>query len=321
MSRPLRIVFMGTPDFAVPSLRALVEAGHHVALAVMQPDRPHGRKKEPQPPPVKVAATELGIPVAQPRSLRKGPFPEQIRELAPDLAVVVAYGRIIPADMLVVPRLGFVNVHASLLPKYRGAAPIQHAIIRGESVTGITIMQLDPGLDTGDILHQVSCPVGRNMTSGELHDTLAPLGARALLETLPHLIDGTAAPEPQDDSEATLAPILSKEDGRIDWGLTAEAVFNHVRGVHPWPGAFTTWRGQTLKIHPLRELRAEGHGAAEPGQVLAVGAAGIEVACREGSVVVTELQLEGRKRMDAGAFLRGQKMEPGDVLGLGTETK
>lgn len=316
---PLRIVFMGTPDFAVPSLQALVDAGEDVIAVVTQPDRPKGRSPQPAPPPVKELALRLGIPVHQPKSVRKGPFPEIFRELAPDLAVVVAYGRIIPADMLAVPRLGFVNVHASLLPRWRGAAPIQACLLAGDEVTGVTIMQLDPGMDTGDILSMVERPVERTTTAGELHDTLSVIGAAALVEALPALKDGTARPVKQDDALATHAPMLRKEDGRVPWDQPADAVQRHVRAMHPWPGAFTSWRGGILKIHPFVEYTVEPVQAA-PGTVIAAEEQAVRVACGRGAVAITELQPESKRRMSAGAFLNGYRVEPGEVLGAPQNT-
>ena len=316
--RPLRIVFMGTPDFAVPCLRALVEAGHDIIGVVTQPDRPRGRNPEPAPPPVKALALELGLPVHQPKSVKKGPFPEVFRALAPDLAVVVAFGRIIPADMLAVPPLGFVNVHASLLPRWRGAAPIQHSLLAGDERTGVTIMQLDPGMDTGDMLLQVTCPITRSTTAGDLHDGLSVLGAEALLRVLPTLVDGTARPERQDEALATHAPMLEKEHGRLDWRQPADVLQRHVRAMHPWPGAFTTWRGGTLKIHPFLEYTVEPVEA-QPGTVIAVEELAIRVACGRGAVALTELQPESKRRMTAAAFNNGYRVQPGEVLG-GTQS-
>lgn len=314
MSRPLRIVFMGTPEFAVPSLRALASAGHDVVAVVTQPDRPRGRSPEPAPPPVKELALSLGIPVHQPKSVRKGEFPEVFRQLAPELAVVVAFGKIIPADMLAVPPLGFVNVHASLLPRWRGAAPIQHCLLAGDERTGVTIMQLDPGMDTGDMLLRVEVPVERATTAGDLHDSLSILGAQALLRVLPALADGTARPERQDDALATHAPMLEKEHGRVDWALPADALQRHARAMHPWPGAFTTWRGGTLKIHPYLEYTLDPVDAA-PGTVIAAEEHAIVVACGRGSVAITEVQPESKRRMSAAAFRNGYRVQPGEVLG------
>jgi methionyl-tRNA formyltransferase len=305
---------MGPPDFAVPSLRALVDTGANVVAVVTQPDRPKGRSPEPQPPPVKVLATSLGIPVYQPKSIRKGEFPDKFRELAPDLAVVVAFGRIIPEDMLAVPRLGFVNVHASLLPRFRGAAPIQRAIMEGEDLTGVTIMQLDAGLDTGDILFQLPCPIEHGATAGDLHDTLSVLGAKALLLTLPTIEAGTVEPVRQDDSLATLAPILQKEDGRVDFSLPARRVFDHVRGVHPWPGAFTSFRGRGLKIHPPLDYR-DGEPGGAPGAIVRLGEDAIEVACGSGVLLLTAVQPENKRRMTAAEFRNGYRLEIGERLG------
>ncbi|GMV38932.1 MAG: methionyl-tRNA formyltransferase [Myxococcales bacterium] len=318
-ARPLRIVFMGTPDFAVPSLQALVDAGEDVVAVVTQPDRPKGRSPLPAPPPVKELALRLGIPVHQPKSLRKGTFPEIFAALAPDLAVVVAYGRIIPKDMLAVPPMGFVNVHASLLPRWRGAAPIQACLRAGDPVTGVTIMQLDEGLDTGDILSMVEHPIGVGTTAGDLHDALSVLGAGALLGALPSLKDGTAHPRKQDDALATHAPMLTKEDGRVPWEEPADAVQRHVRAMHPWPCAFTAWRGGILKIHPFVEYTLDPVQV-PPGTVVAAEEQAIHVACGRGVVAITELQPESRRRMSAGAFLNGYRVEPGEVLGVARTT-
>jgi len=309
---------MGTPDFAVATLRALVEAGEEVVAVVCQPDRPKGRKREPAPPPVKVYAQEQGISVLQPNRLRgdaEASFLATFRALNVDLAVVAAYGQILPASLLETPRHGCINVHASLLPCYRGAAPIQSAIMNGDGETGITIMQMDEGMDTGDILYQASIPIYDHDTSASLHDRLAEVGAEALLHTLGLVRAAALTPRKQDDEEATVAPMLKKEHGLLDWSMSAEQIHAHVRGVFPWPGAFTTWNGRTLKVFPFERFSVVTERRVEPGTILSVSPQGFEVSCGAGSVWVQEVQLDGRKRMEVVDFLRGNALEVGMRLG------
>ncbi len=305
--KALRTVFMGTPEFAVSTLSTVLESGVNVVGVYTQPDRPKGRGNVLTPPPVKVLAQRHGVPVFQPAKLRAPEAVEELRALAPDLIVVVAFGQILPKSVLEIPRHGCINVHASLLPKYRGASPINKAIIDGESVTGITTMLMDVGLDTGPMLLKRSIPIGEQETAGELHDRLALLGAETMAETLERLLAGTLAPEAQDDALSTYAPMLKKEDGRIDWRRSAAEIHNQVRGLDPWPGAYTALGGETLKI--ARTLPE--HGKGEPGTVVAAGADGVRIACGQGILQVGELQLPGKKRLAAAEFLKGRPLPPG----------
>ncbi len=310
-TRRLRAVFMGAPEFAVPALEAL-HAHHDVRLVVTQPDRPRGRGRRLAPPPVKEAAARLGLPCFQPEKLRNHAAREQIGACAPEVIVVAAYGKILSPRLLAVPPLGCVNVHASLLPALRGAAPIQWAVIRGEARSGITIMQMDEGMDTGPILLQQGFDLAADETAGSLHDRLAPLGARLLTEALQGLLAGTLRPTAQDHGRASLAPLLTKEDGRVDLTRPAREVDLRVRGLDPWPGAFTTLGDQPLKLFCSR---VEPGGEGRPGEVLGVDRRGLLLACGQGSLRVAELQLPGRRRMPAGALLAGHPIPPGTVLG------
>ncbi len=303
----MRIVFMGTPDFAVTTLQALIEAGYEVAAAVSQPDKPFGRKAELRPTPVRAAAEAAGIPVLQPRRLRDPEFTEKLEQLAPDVIVVAAYGKIIPGFILELPKYGCLNVHASLLPKYRGAAPIQWAVINGEVTTGVTIMRMEEGLDTGAILLQKSLVIGEHETAGELFDRVAALGAEALTEALEKL--DALEPIPQDDAKATYAPMLQKSDGAIDWSADAAAIDARIRGVTPWPGAYTTCRGKRLKIHKARPVNRCG----ETGKT--VESDGLIVACGHGAIELLEVQPEGGRRMSAADFARGQRLTAEDRFG------
>jgi len=312
----LRIVFMGTPEFAVASLRALLENGFSVAAVVTQPDRPKGRGKRPAPPPVKVFAARHGLPILQPENLKDPAVIGLIRDLAPEVVVVVAYGRILPPALLAVPPLGCINVHASLLPKYRGAAPIQRAIMAGETETGVTTMFMDEGLDTGDMLLQVRVPIGPDDNAGRIHDLLAEEGARLLVRTLQRLADGYAFRVPQDHSRATYAPPLTLQDEIIDWRRTAQEIHNQVRGLDPWPGARTTWAGRVMKIWRTA-LPAGGDRGREPPGLVAVAGPSQElmVATGDGWLIIRELQPAGGRRMDARSFLRGHPEIEGSILG------
>ncbi|GAB7388083.1 methionyl-tRNA formyltransferase [Bacillaceae bacterium] len=309
----MRIIFMGTPDFAVPSLKRLVREGHEVVAVVTQPDRPKGRKQTLTPPPVKVAALEEGIPVLQPEKVRESI--DEILSYRPDLIVTAAYGQILPRELLEAPPLRCINVHASLLPKYRGGAPIHRAIMEGEKETGITIMYMVEKLDAGDILSQRALPIAETDTVGTLHDKLSELGASLLAETIPALADGTIEPRRQDERLATYAFNIKREDEVIDWTRPAKRIYDQIRGLNPWPVAFTTWRGNRLKVW-WAETAAEG-GQAEPGTVVAVGEEGITVAAGEGWLRLKRVQPAGRKAMDAADFVRGAgaEMKPGDKLG------
>jgi methionyl-tRNA formyltransferase len=314
------LVFSGTPSFAVPTLEKLAEAGHTVSLVVTQPDRPRGRGMEMAPSPVKEAAIRLGLSVLQPAAIKNNAeFRDQLTAIAPDAIIVVGYGRIIPQWMIDLPRLGNLNLHASLLPRYRGAAPIQWAIANGESVTGVTTMRIDAGLDTGDILLQREVPIRPDDTAETLGPKLASIGADLMVETLRGLESGQVRPTPQDHSKATLAPILKKEDGRMDFARSAKNLLNRLRGFQPWPGAFTIFRGKTLQVHRARP--AQSAVTLSPGQVAIEGAC-LLVGCGKDkesrtntTIELLEIQLEGKRRMTAQEFINGYRPKPGDRLG------
>jgi len=307
------IVFMGTPEFAVPSLQALAKTGDRVTLVVTQPDRPRGRGREPLPPPVKTAALELGIPVVQPEKTKDPDFIDILTKETPDFICVVAFGRILPGKILSIPKGGSVNVHASLLPEYRGAGPINRAVMDGKTHTGVTTMLMDEGMDTGDILLAREVPIGPDQTAGELSDVLAREGAALLVETIAGLKRGDVTPTPQDDTGATLAPMLKKSDGEIDWSASASRIRNLVRGVTPWPGAYTVLDGETLKVFRLTE--AGGESKAPPGTVLSAGPEGIVVATGQGTALICELQCPGKRRMKASEYLCGRDVPVGAVFG------
>lgn len=304
---------MGSPEFAVPCLRALCER-HEVALVVSQPDKPAGRGGQLTAPAVAAAARELGLPVIQPRSARTGELRDALAASGAELAAVVAYGKILPGAVLDALPRGCINVHASLLPVYRGAAPVQWAVIRGETETGVSIMQLDEGMDTGPVLLERRVAIDPGETAGELLARLAPIGAAALLEAIAAIAAGTAGAVAQDHARASHAPILAKTDGAIDFARPAAAVAARIRGVDPWPGAYAVLRGQPVKL--FRARIAAGPGATgSPGSVLAIDAAGVQVACGDGAVVIAELQAAGRKRLTAAQFAAGRAIAVGDVLG------
>jgi methionyl-tRNA formyltransferase len=312
----MRIAFLGTPAFAVPALDALASAGHEVAAVVAQPDRPAGRGQDLREPATKGWARARGVPVLQPLKVRDGELARQLAALAPDLLVVVAYGRILGEDLLRLAPQGAVNVHASLLPRYRGAAPIQWAVAEGERETGVTIMQMDAGLDTGDILLQRALAIGDDDAEA-LSARLAAMGGTALCEALLLLEAGVVVPVRQDGAQATLAPVLEKEHGRLDFRLPAARLAARIRGFRPWPGAFTSLGGRTLKVHAAQVLAApvEGGAGPAPGAARAV-AGGIRVGCGEGSsLLLLEVQLEGKRRVAAAEFLMGHPLPEGTVLG------
>lgn len=312
----MRVVFMGTPDFSVGTLRELVKAGHEVVGVVSQPDKPKGRGKSLMPTPVKEAALELGLPVYQPKKVRDPEFLEVLRELAPEVIVVVAFGQIIPQSILELPPYGCINVHASLLPKYRGAAPIQWAVIDGEPESGVTIMKMDTGLDTGDMITKVVVPIEKDETGGSLFDKLSEAGAKLLVDTLPSLADGTAVYEKQpEESPTPYAAMIQKQLGNIDWKRPAVEIERLIRGLNLWPSAFTKLNGKTLKIWSAQVLNeSEKDAAAVPGTILSADAQGLCVKTGQGVLNITELQLEGKKRMDTPAFLRGYAVKPQSVL-------
>jgi methionyl-tRNA formyltransferase len=329
----MKLVFCGTPEFGVPTLEAVIAAGHEVALVVTQPDRAAGRGMELQAPPVKRVAMERGLPVVQPEKIKKNvEFRAQLEGIRPDAILVVAYGRIIPEWMLKLPRFGNINLHGSLLPKYRGAAPIQWAVANGEVVTGVTTMLLDAGLDTGDMLLAQVCPIGREETAVDVYECLAPLGAKLMVKTLHHLEAGLIFPEKQEHSLATLAPILKREDGWIDFSRDAKQIYDRWRGFQPWPGAHTILRGKKLIVQRMKLVpgRIEGQPTLSdetgkdgpPSLTVVPGALMVRgdlmlVGCGDGSLLaLDEVQLEGKRRMTAAEFLRGNQVRSGERLGL-----
>jgi methionyl-tRNA formyltransferase len=306
----MRVVFLGTPEFAVPSLEALAASRHQLAAVFTQPDRPKGRGRQVTESPVKIAARNFGIDVLQPERIRRPEAVEQLRQLAPEMMVVVGYGQIIPQILIDLPCYGILNVHASLLPKYRGAAPIQWAIANGETETGVTIMQIDAGLDTGEMLLKRAVSIGPDETAPELSGRLAPLGAELLLQAIEQMEDGTVRREKQDDREASLAPILKKEDGLIDWSRPAPHISNRLRGFTPWPGAYTHFRGEQLSV--LR-ARAVAENVAGTG-TLHVEKRRVFAGCGQSTALeLLEVQLAGKKRMPADAFANGYQIE-GETL-------
>jgi methionyl-tRNA formyltransferase len=312
-----RIIFMGTPAFACPSLQILLERGENVVGVFTQPDRPKGRGQKLQPPPVKELALQHGIPVCQPLKVRVPEVIEQIRDLKPDLIVVVAFGQILPKALLEIPPHGCVNVHASLLPRYRGAAPLNWCLVNGESETGVTTMLMDVGLDTGPMLLKKATPIGPDEQITELHDRMSRLGATLLGETLDGLKAGTIVPQPQNDAQSCYAPLLKKETGLIDWNKPAQAIHNLVRGLASWPGAYTFLQGEPLKIH---RTSLGNTTVSEPaGTIVKATAEGIEVACGQGSLLIRELQAAGSRRMDATSFLAGHPLPPGTRLAIPQE--
>lgn len=306
----MRILFAGTPEFAATALKALVEAGHDIALTLTQPDRPAGRGLKPQASAVKRLALELGLAIYQPTELKSEAARRPLVETQAEVMVVAAYGLILPPAVLQLPRLGCVNIHASLLPRWRGAAPIQRAILAGDAETGITLMQMDAGLDTGPILATARLPIAADETAGSLHDKLAALGAREIVRLLPRLAAGEIQPVPQDAAQAVYAPKIGREEARIDWCQPAYVIDRMVRAFNPVPGAWTEWRGQVLKI--WRATPAAGSGT--PGTVLSASGEGLRVACGEGALTVLELQKAGGRRLAAAAFLAGQSLAPGEQL-------
>ena len=311
----MNLIFCGTPQFAVPTLGKLIAERYAVELVITQPDEPSGRGYEVKPPPVKLLAERAGIQVFQPAKLKDPATQEFLSKFHPDAFVVVAYGRIITPWMIALPRLGCINLHASLLPKYRGAAPIQWALIRGERTTGVTTMKIDPGMDTGDILLMREEPIREDDTTETLSARLSTVGADLMIETLRGLERGEITPRVQDHSQATLAPMIKKEDGRIDWKMTAQEIAWRVRGLRPWPGAYTTFRGKNLHIWAAAVHSEETLGSGEPG-VLAAAAGKLLAGCGEVTrLEVKELQVEGRKRLSARDFLNGVRLAPGEKLG------
>ncbi|MGG3270610.1 methionyl-tRNA formyltransferase [Priestia aryabhattai] len=308
----MKVVFMGTPDFSVPVLQTLLKDGYEVVAVVTQPDRPKGRKRVLTPPPVKVEALKHEIPVLQPEKIRLEEEYQQVLAYEPDLIVTAAFGQILPTPILEAPKYGCINVHASLLPELRGGAPIHYSILQGKPKTGVTIMYMVEKLDAGDILTQVEVPIEERDHVGTLHDKLSAAGAKLLSETIPSLVKGEITPVKQNDGEATFASNIKREQEKIDWARTGEEIYNHIRGLHPWPVAYTTADGQVMKIWWGEKVSASG----KPGTVLSVEEDGFVVATgNETAIKVTELQPAGKKRMDAAQYLRGTSVEVGTVLG------
>jgi methionyl-tRNA formyltransferase len=311
----VRTIFFGSPEFAVPCLEALHSISD-IAVVISQPDRPAGRGLAVRPPAVKKRALELGLEVWQPKKVRTAEFAEKLRALEADVAVVVAYGRILPRGVLDAPRTGCVNVHASLLPRWRGAAPIQWSIVHGDEETGVTLMQVDEGMDSGAILATVSTPITPDDDAATLSDRLSSMGAELLREQLPLYVAGALTPQPQDETAVTVAPLLKKEHGRIDWNKSARAVHNQIRGMNPWPGAHTVLGDRRIKVHRTVASTLDPEGA-PPGQVIALDPEGILVACAEGTLEIQELQESGRKRVDARSFASGRGVAVGDRFSSG----
>ena len=319
----MRIVFMGTPDFSVPVLECLAESEHEVVLAVSQPDKPKGRGKELQPTPVKKKALEYHIPVLQPEKVKEQQVVEALRKIQPDCIVVVAFGQILSKEILDLPKYGCLNIHASLLPKYRGAAPIQWAVIDGLKETGITIMQMDEGLDTGDILEQLTVPLAPDETGGSLFDKLSELGGSLLLETLKKIEERTISPVKQDNSASSYAKMLDRSLGNIDFSKPAKEIERLIRGLNPWPSAYTFYQGKMLKIwraqvmeenEAQREHMPVGKESYQAGEIIGVDKDTIYVQTGKGILQIWEVQLEGKKRMDTASFLRGMKVEASEIL-------
>ena len=310
----MKIVFMGTPDFAVETLKALHDKGHDIKLVVTQPDKPVGRSGKLCPPPVKQEALTLGLEVAQPLKASDPDFTQRIKDIAPDVIVVVAYGQILKKEFLDIPEYGCVNVHASLLPRYRGAAPIQWSVINGDEISGVTTMLMDIGVDTGDILLTEEVRLDAKETGGSLFDKLSTVGADLLIKTLDGLEKGNIVPVPQDESKATHAGMLSKKMGMIDFNETADVIERLIRGLNPWPGAYTFIEGKKLTIWDS-DVDEATDTSEEPGTIVSVTKDHLRVQCRDSILKIKELQLEGKKRMSTGDFLNGKKLSPGEKLG------
>ncbi len=311
MDKPYRILFMGTSDFAVPALQALHSAGFTIPLVVTQPDRPAGRGLELKPSPVKTKAVELGLEVFQPEKVRTPEAVETLKKAQPDITVVAAYGQILPPAVLQIPKTACLNIHGSILPKYRGAAPIHYAVIAGEKETGVTVMYMNEKMDEGDMLLVKKTPIGQEETTGELHDRLAQLGAGGLLEALQFLKEGKAPRTAQEASQATYAPSIKREFCRLNWGAPAVQIFNRVRGLSPWPGAETGWKGLELKVHKAGLDNRKG----KPGEILEVSKEGVVVGAGIESIRLLEIQPPGKKKMSAYDFTLGHpEFKPGEAL-------
>lgn len=315
----MNVIFMGTPDFAVDSLEALSAAGHHMACVITQPDRPKGRGKKMMPPPVKERALAMGLAVYQPTTVKDEAFLSLLRSYQPDVIVVAAYGRLLPQAVLDLPPYGCVNVHGSLLPRYRGAAPVQRTILNGDTLAGVTIMQMEAGMDTGAMLNKVSLDVAPNDTAGTLFDKLAKLGAKALVQTLSDLQNGTVIAQVQDEALATYAPMLTREEEVINWQNPANKLHNQVRGLSPSPGAYTYWQGERLKIWRTAVDDDENYAKGLPGEVVEVATDSFVVRTKDSGLRIYEVQPAGKKIMSAQAFLNGAGLTVGSKLGYGHE--
>lgn len=308
---PQRIVYLGTPEFALPALKALAETDHDIQLVVTQPDRPSGRGRKLTPPPVKVLAEQLGLKIWQPACVNDSDVCEKLREMKPDLIVVVAFGGLLCCDILELGKFPPINIHPSLLPAYRGPAPINWAVLNGDMETGVSTMMLDEGMDTGPVLMVKKTPIGPDETAGELHDRLAQMGADLLVETINGLLTGKVVPSPQPQIGLSIARMLKKQDGLIDWTRPAEKLAFQIRGLDPWPGAYSTFKGKNVKLFGARP----GPGKGEPGQVLALEDGRLHIGAGEGSLAVAELQLAGKKRQNAFNFWQGQRLSQSDFFG------
>jgi methionyl-tRNA formyltransferase len=317
MSPPLKVVFAGTPDFAAVALRALIDSRHQVIAVYTQPDRPAGRGRKLQASPVKKLAEENNIPVYQPESLKGDEQQQELKNLDADIMIVAAYGLILPQAVLDIPKMGCLNIHASLLPRWRGAAPIQRAILAGDSETGITIMQMNAGLDTGDMLSTTSCPINKAETGGSLHDKLAELGAHSLLTTLDDLQAGNLSAVPQDDELATYAHKLDKQEAQLDWQQSAQQLHNQVRAFNPWPVAFFMIEDKAVRVWQTEVIDEQDTSGNLPGTVIRANKKGIDIACGQGALRLLQLQPPGKKPMDAASFLNGRS----DWLAIGTQLK
>ncbi len=311
----MKIVFMGTPEYAAEALEALISAGHDVVAAVTQPDKAKGRSGNLLPPPVKVCAAKHGIPVLQPRRIKKAEAMEELKQYPAEIYIVAAFGQILSQEILDIPPRGCLNIHASLLPGYRGASPIQHVILNGEKKTGITIMQMDAGIDTGDILYRKEIPIRDDDDYETLHDKLAVLGGQAITEALALLEQGKLIPEKQQEDLSSYAPLIGKEMGRLDLTQSAAALERRIRAMTPWPSAYTSYQGKKLKIWRAEPVFSVNTFGRRPGEILCTDKNSVTVAAGEGALRIYELQLEGRKRMTAHDFLLGVRMQPGEMLG------
>ncbi len=310
----MKIVFMGTPEFAVPCLQKIIDEGHEVLGVVTQPDKPKGRGKKLSMPPVKELALKYDIPVYQPIKAREESFVETLKEINPELIVVVAFGQILPKSILDIPKFGCVNVHASLLPKYRGAAPLNWVIINGEEKTGVTTMYMDVGLDTGDMILKSEIPLDDEITAGELHDKMMIDGAEVLKETIDLISQGKAPREKQDDENTCYSPIMDKSLGNIDWKKPAKEIHNLIRGVNPWPSANTTYENQTMKIWKTKVLNEKSNN--EPGTIISVDKEGIKVCTADNLILISEIQMSGKKRMIVSEYIKGNTINTDIILGM-----